>query len=260
MRNLEGPFVVSILVAGVLVGCAAPAPLVGLSPVSADKVWVAGRAVVAQEQAGVHVATAFGQQAGKALALRVEIENATDGRMEVAPRDISFVTCRTEAVASCGPESPVIDPEQVMASLDQQASLEQAAATNDAALLGSLVLLSAVTDVAAVTSGHANRTTGLQTAALGGQMDANAANHTSSTQELSAQRGQWADVALRRNTLFPGHGIGGNVFVPIDLSARYVWLRLRVGNRLFQLGFRQTITEIAPPPSMATPNDKHNRG
>jgi hypothetical protein len=61
MRNLGGPFVMSIVVSGVLVGCAAPAPLVGLSPVSPDKVWMAGRAVVAEEQSGVHVATAFEQ-------------------------------------------------------------------------------------------------------------------------------------------------------------------------------------------------------
>ena len=54
----------------------------------------------------------------------------------------------------------------------------------------------------------------------------------------------WANVALRRSTVAPGHGVAGLVYLPIDLKARYLWIHVRAGGQTFPFGFRQTVRQI----------------
>ena len=235
--------------AALAVGCATPAPLVRLNPDAADIIWVGGRASVQKMDTGVHVAAAFEHQDGRALAVRVEIQNGTPDRLEVDPQGITFSVCRTSAVASCAPSQRVIDPEQMLAALDTAESRTAADAVNSQAFLGTLVLISAVGDVAAVASGHADRNTGAATVLAAGAMDDNSAAADSAQASIATQRQIWSNQALRRNSLFPGQGTSGLVYVPINLQAGFVWLQVTVGGRTFPFHFSQTVTQIQAVPS-----------
>ncbi len=230
-----------------LVGCATPAPLVRLTPKSADVIWVGGRASVQQETAGVRVASAFEHQDGRTLGLRVEIENHTAGRVEVDPGDITFTTCLDETVRSCAPTQRVIDPEQMLAGLDAAESRAVAENANSQTFLGTMVLLSAVGDVASIASGHANASTGVNTAVTASVMEGDRAAGDSTQSSIAVRRQIWSDQALRRNTLYPGQGTDGLVYLPIDLRAGYVWLHANVAGSLFHFRFEQVVTQVALP-------------
>lgn len=230
-----------------LAGCATPAPLVRLNPKAADIIWVGGRASVQQEAAGIRVASAFEHQDGQALGVRLEIENHTPARLEVDPRDITFTTCVDETIASCAPTQRVIDPEQVLATLDVAQSRGAAEAANSQAFLGTMVLLSAVGDVATIAGGYPRASTGLNTVVAANLMESDSAARDSAQSSIAVQRQIWSDRALRRNTLYPGQGTDGLVYLPINLRAGYVWLHANVAGSLFHFRFEQVVTQVAVP-------------
>jgi hypothetical protein len=202
-----------------------PTPVVRLRPIDPNVVWVAGRAVVAQERGGVRVAAAFDHQARAALGFRVEVQNVADKSLEIAPDDFVFVTCTTEE--SCARPRRVVDPEAMLIALDQKQAAEEAAATNQAILGSTLLLLSVATDVASVASGRADRSTGTSTMLLGQQLGNDEARLHRTQMDIEQNRQVWSGAALRRTTLLPGRALAGHVYVPIDLSAREVWIGLR---------------------------------
>ncbi len=217
------------------VGCAAPLPLVRLNPDSSDIVWVGGRASVQKEETGVRVATAFEHQDGPTLAVRVEIENRTADRLEVSPQEMTFSTCRSLAAATCSPSQRVFDPEQVLAALDVAQSRGVAEEANSQAFFGTLVLLSAVGDVASAAQGR--HPTGAGTLVAASVMEGDAAVRNSAQASIAVQQQIWSDRALRRNTLFPGQGTSGLVYLPINRQADFVWLQITVAGRLFPFHF-----------------------
>jgi hypothetical protein len=234
------------------IGCATPGPLVTLSPSSPDVVWVAGRASVSQEQAGVRVATAFDHQDGATLGLRVEVENGTETPIEILPGNISFNVCQSRKRETCAPAERAIDPERVLAELASARVRNEADAINDQALLGTLALLSAAADVASLAGGHADRHTGQLTHDLGQEMAVDELRHDSRRASLSTQQQLWSDVALRRNTIYPGRAVGGRVFIPICEKARRVWLHIQVDGRVFSFPFEQRVTDAYAPTGTAT--------
>lgn len=234
-----------VVIAVPLIGCATPAPLVRLNPKAADIIWVGGRASVRQENGGVRVATAFEHQDGPLLGLRLEVENATEARLEVDPKNVTFTKCGDETVASCAPTQRVIDPEQTLADLDVAQSRGMADAANSQALLGTLVLLNAVGDVASAGRGHPSA--GLHTMAAADLMEGDAATRNNTLATIARRRQLWSNQALRRNTLDPGQGAAGLVYLPIDLRANYIWLHVRVAESLFQFRFEQVVTQTALP-------------
>jgi hypothetical protein len=235
-----------LIVAAVAAGCATPAPLVRLYPNTPDVVWVSGRASVTREEGGVRVGIAFEHQDGPNLGLRVEVQNGSGAALDVNPNEFTFTTCGATAIDTCGLTLRVIDPEAVLMALDEQQSRERADAVNSQAALGTLVILSAIGDAATLASGHANVHTGEATlnAATLGQADL--AARESHLGSMEVQQSIWSNEALRRNTLFPGSGTGGRVYVPIDLKAQVVWLHVRTGGRTFSFPFQQTVTRLAP--------------
>jgi hypothetical protein len=245
-RRVAAPLLV---IAAVLAGCATPAPLVRLTPMSPNVLWVSGRASVTRDEAGLRVAVAFEHQDGPTLGLHVEILNGTAGALDVDPHEFTFTTCLGEAVASCAVTQRVIDPEQVLMSLDARQSNARADAANSQALLGTLVVLNAVGDVATIASGHADAHTGEGTLAAASLASADAASRDSSLASISVQQAIWSNEALRRNTLLPQRGTAGRVYIPIDLNAQIVWLHVRAGGRDFSFPFQQIVTPLTPPSS-----------
>lgn len=234
-----------LILAVSMVGCATPAPLVGLRPADPGFVWIAGRATIHKQQDDVRVAAAFEHQDGDTLAVRVEVENQGNETLEVGPSAVTFVTCKGMDTPSCAEARRVISPERMLQWLDEQQSRNAADATNEATFQGTMLLLSAVGDVATIASGKGNSTTGLQTSAIADSMEHGAARHESAAQSIAAQRQLWSNAALRRNTVFPGRGTGGLVYMPIDMSARFVWIAVRLAGRgSIVFRFEQTVTEV----------------
>ena len=241
-------YLLAAIVFGLTVaGCATPRPLVRLAPAGGEVTWVSGRAVLSKQQSGVRVAMAFEHQDGDTLAVRVEIANDGEAKLEIGPRDVFFATCQQEALDSCAMSQRVMDPEAALMALDVNASREAANAANDAALYTPLLIMSVVSDVASVASRTSDSTTGLRTAALANQMDNDAARHDTAMASYASQRAMWSNAALRRNTVQPGRAQGGMVFVPIDLTAQYVWLQLRAGRLVFPFKFEQKVTQVTYP-------------
>ena len=114
---------------------------------------MSGRAAVKKQRGGVHVAAAFEHQLGKRLGLRVEVRNGSGERIEVNPDRFSFVTCAGEDDSSCSDYKGVIDPEEVIESLDARRSRVAADAADDRAFNTAMVFLSAVGDIAGAASG-----------------------------------------------------------------------------------------------------------
>ena len=237
-----------------LAGCATPSPIYRLSPNGQDVIWVGGRGSLQKEIDGVRVATAFEHQDGNSLGMRLEIQNGTPDRLDVGPQDVTFSACATMNVATCAPAARAIDPEAVLAGLDERQSREVASGKNSQAFLGTLVILSAVGDIATIASGHADETTGLVTASTANLAAADAAATNSSLASIHVQRQLWSNDAFRRNTLLPGQGAAGHVFIPIYPEAGVVWLHVRVGPRTFSFPFTQTVVQVDPPGRPARPD------
>jgi hypothetical protein len=243
--------IVILVVAGVG-ACAMPAPLVRLEPRNPSAVtWVAGRAVLDDEAAGIRVAAAFEQQQGDLLGVRVEIENRGLSRIELSPRDVIFMTCTTPDNASCGPSRWVVDPELVIEDLDAAESRARAQATNEQALYTGLVLLSAVGDAASIASGRPHRTTGVGTVGLATRADAAAGRAETSSLRRASGRELWANHALRRTTLQPGGAASGLVYLPIRTEAQYIWLQVRAGGQDFPFAFKQHVRVLTSSPPAA---------
>jgi hypothetical protein len=154
------------------------------------------------------------------------------------------MTCLDVANSTCDGSFAVTDPELVLGALDEQGSRARANAANGQAIYGSLFLLSAVTDVATVAAGKADATTGVATAALAEEGAAVAANGRETLSSIGSERQLWTNVALRKNTLLPGHGAAGLVFIPVDLRARYLWMHVRAGGQVFAFGFKQIVRRV----------------
>jgi len=239
------PWVAGVLGLG-LVGCATPAPIVRLNPDSANVFWVSGRPSVALDNAGVRVASAFEHQDGNNLALRVEILNQTPARLDIGPQDITYSVCRSQLTVSCTPSQHIIDPEQMLNDLDVAQSRTTAEAANTAALDGTLTILAAVGDVSAHHGGD-NTAVAVQNA------QADAASYDSTQASIGFQQRLWSNKALRRNTLEPGQGTSGLVFIPINMQAGFVWLQVTIAGHVFPFHFAQTVQQVTlPAPQTAT--------
>jgi hypothetical protein len=227
-----------------LIGCATPAPLVRLHPHDEDVVWVSGRAAVEREKRGVRVAAAFEHQHGRRLGLRIEIQNLTDEEMEISADDVTFVTCNNGPEEGCSKIKQVYDPEEVLTALDETSSREHASATNDRAFATPFLILSAIGDVASIPSRKYDGVRGLQTSAIAEQVRERDAQNDRTQEHLGSERQLWADVALRRNTLYPGRGVAGLVYMPVRPKARYLWLQVQAGDRPFTFCFRQETRRV----------------
>jgi hypothetical protein len=224
-----------------VVGCATPGPVVRLNPPGDDVAWVAGRGVLARDQAGIRVAAAFDHQDGDRLGVRIEVQNDTEEAFVVSPHDVTFMACTRREHASCGYSYPVVDPEGMLLALDAQRSRERADAANEQAAYVPLLMLSLAADVASLGSKQGHRRSGLHTASIGTQMQVSAAQRQTALLSIEEQRAVWSNGAFRRTTVTPGGGAAGLVYLSIDPKARYLWLHVRAGGQVFPFGFEQRV-------------------
>lgn len=240
-----------LLIVVLAAGCFAPSPVVRLTPRGSDVVWVSGRAVVARERPDHRVAVAFDHQAGNAAAIRLEVVNTSDRRMEVDPSRVTYATCVQESV--CRAKSPVVDPEKELIDIDQSQSQERAHQANEASWGLALVLLETTAAVASTAGGKPGQASQhLRNAAddsARSRTEIAASEHR--VDRLEAQKHRWSIEALRRTTLGPGQGVAGFVYVPIDSSASIVWLGVQVSGEPVWFTFDQKVMR----PSWQTEGD-----
>ncbi|HEY0710058.1 MAG TPA: hypothetical protein VGG33_24820 [Polyangia bacterium] len=165
----------------------------------------------------------------------------------VTPEDVTFEACFDDAAQKCLPATKVIDPEKTLEALNEQQSIDEAAAANDAVFHTTLTLLSVAGDVAAVSSGRVDSANGLGTMAIAASGHDRAEAHAQGRARQLSTRDLWSNVALRRNTLAPGRGVAGLVFIPVNLRARSIVMRVRAGKETFRFEFQQYVKTPAPP-------------
>lgn len=235
-------------------GCAAPAPLVGLVPRNPNSVtWVDGRAALEREQDGVRVATAFEAQRGDLLGLRLEVSNGTSAPFEVGPHDITYMPCAGSESSTCVGSFDIVDPEEMLTSIDTTSSRETAQASNAQAFDGTMLLLGVVADVGNAAHGHPTASS----AGAASELQGDEARHANAQATFVTERQLWSDIAFRRNTLAPGRGASGLIYVPIDLKAGYIWIHVRAGGKILPFGFRQVVTQVAGSTSASRPDQAH---
>jgi hypothetical protein len=211
-----------------LSGCATAEPIVRLHPADADVVWRSGRGIMERRLNGARVAMAFERQDEGRLVFRVEVENSGPDRVDIDSRNLAHVSC---VGGVCSAQRAVMDPEGALVAIDAARARERANSLNEAAFNGVLLLLSATATVGAVASGD-GRTAGRladDSAALAADAERSAANSDRTIDRLGAERASWEALALRRTTLFPGHALAAEVYVPIDprVTAMRVGVRVR---------------------------------
>jgi hypothetical protein len=199
--------------------------------------WIAGRAAVQKEAPGIRVAAAFEQQDGDQLEIRVEVQNLREEKVELEPAQFTFTACHDgETLASCRPTERIVNPEAALAAIDTQSSREKADNVNNQVLNGTLLFLSVIGDVKTHRAGG--------TLAAANAINAEEIRHDTRQASLATQRQVWSNVALRRHTLLPGMAVSGDVFIPIDLDAKVVWLHVRGDGWKVAFPFYQRVTKV----------------
>jgi hypothetical protein len=220
--------------------CVTAGPVVRVYPDTPDVVWRSGRGIVERQGAAARVAMAFDHQDEDRLAFRVEVENTGADRVDIDPRNVSYVSC---AGTACGAALPVMDPEQALVALDAARARERADAANSETASAVLLLLNVTASVAAVASGD-GRAAG-QFAAEGSRVAADAENRASHSDRtlstIQAEKINWQVAALRRTTLFPGQGLAAEVYVPIRSTATALRVSVRVRGERFTFPFKQVV-------------------
>jgi len=239
---------IAILTFVSVAGCVTPQPIVRLYPEGKDAIWRAGRGMQVQQKDGFLVAAAFDYQHDDRLAFRVEVENRSAARVNVDHQSISYVACASPK--TCSPRYAVVDPERELLAMDLARAQARADQTNSERAGAGLALLGLAGAVAGAASGNAHAGGAALVAGASAASVADDASAAAAQQVFMIDSAQhaWTLTALRRTTLFPGEGAGGDVFLPLAPAAVAVWLRVDIGPATFWFPFRQVVQNppVAP--------------
>jgi hypothetical protein len=238
------PLLILSLAAG-LAGCFAPSPVVRLYPESPGVVWRDGRAIVSRQQPGYRTALAF-DEADNRLAFRLEVQNTGAAPLEVDPAQMVYMSCIDPK--SCYSPRSVVDPEQVLIGMDQAREREKASKANNEAVGAVFMLLDATVGVAAAVSGdHRTAREALhESGRVADETNRESAQYDAAISNLRTEREQWATVALRRTTLFPGQAVAGMIYLPLDTRASRIWVCARISGHDNWFPFRQEVISSEP--------------
>jgi hypothetical protein len=220
--------------------CGATASAVRLHPEAPNVVWRSGRGIVEKDVPGARVALAFDRQDSRRLVFRLEVQNTGEDRVEIDPRQMTFVAC-VSVPHQCVHEQPVIDPEAELANLDRERSSEEHERA-DRALAGlPLLLLSPIVAIAATGAGDDKSARRLARESRAERADDERADARTDRRlsQIAGEKLTWEAAALRRTTLFPGEGLAGEVYVPTDREATALWVGVRVRGERSWFPFRQ---------------------
>jgi hypothetical protein len=238
----------AIVTTAILSGCATAQPVLRLSPLSENMLWIGGTAAIVKEASVARVAVAFARQQEELVSFRVEIENTANVPMIVSPTNFYYATCTRLADGKsrqCSPARWAVNPEKVLLDLDIARSRQKAGSMNDEALVAPLLFLDMATAMMGLASGdHRTTSRALGNAALAS--GALASIQSDNQQQASAyelERANWETAALRKTTLLPGNRVAGLVFVARDMAANEVSLQIRLGDEILDFPFKQVFID-----------------
>jgi hypothetical protein len=209
-------------------GCFVPSAVVRLYPDDPGAVWRDGRGIINRQSPDCRMAVAFDHLADDKIVLRLEAQNMGARPLDLDPLQLAFTTCTGPHV--CAPPRRVLDPEAALIALDQAQARERASQENAAVVGGALLLLDTAAAVSSVASGKPGHAAAFmeQGAATVALTSAASNGAQANIDRMQIEKQNWAAVALRRTTLFPGQGLAGFVYLPIDPAADKVWLRVHL--------------------------------
>jgi hypothetical protein len=230
-------------------GCFAPEPVIRMTPLSKNLIWVNGTQVAALRGKTGRAAVAFLRDHESQVSFRVEVENTSAAPMLVDPATFYYSTCplpEMAANAKCSTSRWVINPEQVLMDLDAKRSRDSASNKNQTAFFMPFILLDAVATVGSIASGDRHATShALASVAHSGEI-LKGIDDQEWQQNITYQseRSLWETGAFRKTTLFPGQRAAGMVFIPHDLDCRSVRLHIRMGDEIIVFPFQQTLFDV----------------
>jgi hypothetical protein len=244
------PRAVLLAIAALAIGCAGPEPLVRMTPLSGNLVWVGGVQAAVKQNKSVRAGAAFVRQQGDLNSFHVEIENLSAAPIEVGPADFSTSACTLSSdgrTRTCGPAHLVVDPEQMLLDLDMAQARQAAENGNQAGAVGAFVILGLVAAMAGAAANNpaAGAAVAIPSAHMAGGMAAIEAEGQARQAAQETERAKWEAAALRRTTLPPGGRLVGLVYAQRDLAAREVRLAGKIAGESLEVFFKQTL--IYPP-------------
>ena len=249
----------AVLVAAATTGCASAEPVLRLTPLSNNVVWVAGEAAVIKEGKLARVAVAFARQQDDLVGFRIEIENTANAPILVDPSNFYYAACTRSADAqkrNCHPARWAVDPEKMLLALDIERSRQKANTMNAESLMAPILFLDLAVAVAGTASPN-HRTTALALGAADLTAATLGAIQSDGQQQASGyelKRANWEAAAFRKTTLLPGTRAAGLVYVDRDLAANELALQIRIGDETLDFPFKQALVDARPP---RAPNSFH---
>jgi len=253
VRRLEvGRFLVAALLWTTATGCFTPEPVLRMTPLSDNLLWVNGLAAVVEEGKLARAGVAFVRPEQDLVGFHVEIENTSMAPILVDPSRFYYAACTSAEAGNtrkCQRSRWAVDPEKVLLDLDIAHSRQVASQANKEALASAFILL----DMAAATAGTTHKKPALTGAAIAHSVqmsDTISGIEAESDQHAvayEAQRGRWENVALRKTTLLPGNRMSGMVYVPRAREADEVRLHLRLGSEVMVFPFKQVLIDARRP-------------
>jgi hypothetical protein len=243
----KSSMVARLVLTALISGCVAPEPVLRLTPLAENVLWIAGQAATIKEGKAARVAVAFAHQQEALLGFRVEIENTASVPVLVNPSSSYYATCTRspDGKRQCHPARWAVDPETVLLNLDIAHSRQKADTMNEAALLTPLLFLSLGTAMV----GTASRDHHATSNALGAgvlastALDASQLKGQQQAMAYAMGRANWESAALRKSTLPPGGRVAGLLYVARDVAANEVSLQIRVGDEILTFAFNQLVID-----------------
>jgi len=240
----------AVLVATIAIGlgCVRAQPVLRLTPLSDNVLWVGGMAASVKEGKLARVAVAFARQQDDLVAFYVEIENTARIPILVDPSRSYYAACTRLAKSRprrCHPAQWVVDPEKVLLALDIAHARQQAYRMNQE-FAGPMLFLTMGTAMAGEARGNHRATS----AALGNAALASGTLYGIGQQQASAYemvRANWEAEALRKTTLLPEGRVAGLVYIGRDFAANEVSLAIRIGDEIFEFPFQQILVDARRP-------------
>ncbi len=222
-----------LLAALVALGCRPPASNPALSP-SGEVRWETGKGWLTQTTDGVTASATFLEAGPGAYLFEVRLEQASGGPELVAPEAIRFVIDDPEGCPSAAAEDPEVHLEALQKAMAQEKSLQSQAA--GVSLVGDLLDLTALATTR--TKADQARREEAQERRKASEARSGAASARFQAR-LESDHRHWAETALRKSTLAPGHPVQGQVVVRRMLPhAKRVSLQVPVGSRTFVFPFQ----------------------
>jgi hypothetical protein len=236
--------------------------LLQLRPVSGDVAWIEGREVTRVEQNGLVVVASYEFEDQRHIVMDVEIKNRTNAPLTVTPNDFHYLPFGAASDTLPNLINPAFH--QVHHAADPEAKIRQATLDMKreknrliamSVLNGVLLVATVASDIKSASKDQNwQRRAGARVAhdqAYNALMQKQAIDinyYHARKDQLTHERSNWQNLALRTTTVAVGESVRGLVFLPKDKRASYLLMNYRspADSSLVPVKFSQEIVKANP--------------